>query len=87
MSHICDNFEKVDGFHSPWHFEKFQASIEQMISCGLVKEISVKEGYSIVKYEERWIQCPNGDIWRMVTPDFPFPGLFEKVAQNRDEKL
>lgn len=80
MSHICDDFERIDGFHSPLNFEKFEASIRQMISNGLVKGIPVKQPYSIVKYEEKWIECPNGAVWRLVTPDFPFPGVFEKVA-------
>lgn len=82
MSDICDDFERVDGFYSPTHFEKFEKSIKQMISEGLVKDIPVEGFYSVVKYEERWVQCPNGDIWRMVTPDFPFPGVFEKVVRK-----
>lgn len=87
MSNICDDFEQVDGFHSPWNFEKFEESIKRMISEGAVKEIPVKQPYSIVKYDERWIECPSGVIWRLVAPDFPFPGLFEKVVFNQDVKL
>ena len=82
MSHVCDEFEKVEGFNSPWQFEKFEASINQMIKEGMVKEIPVGKPYSIVKDNERWIQCPNGDIWRMVAPDFPFQGMFKKVVQS-----
>lgn len=81
MSHICDEFEEIDGFNSPGHFERFEKSLNQMISEGSVKEVPVSKPYSIVEYSERWVQCPNGDVWRMVAPDYPFTGLFQKVEQ------
>ena len=82
MSHICDDFEEIPKFHSPWDFEKFEKSINQMIADGLIKEIAVEKSYSVVQDQERWIQCPNGDVWRLIPPDFPFAGFFKKVDKK-----
>lgn len=82
MGHICDDFEEIDDFNSPEHFERFEKSINQMIAEGLVKEILVRKPYSEVEYTERWIECPNGEIWRMISPDYPFKGLFRKVERG-----
>lgn len=79
MSHVCDDFEEIPGFHSPWHFENFEKSINQMVAEGMVIEIPVEKPYSVVEDQERWVKCPNGDIWRLIAPDFPFAGFFKKV--------
>ena len=79
MNHVCDDFEEIPGFHSPWNFEKFEESINQMIAEKMIQEVPVGKPYSAIQDQERWIKCPNGDIWRLVSPDFPFVGFFKKV--------
>lgn len=75
---ICDVLEKIDEFKSIWEFERFQKYIDGLVNEGELVEIAVQKPYA--GFPEQWFRC-NGcqQAWRLVHPDFPFKGVWEKV--------
>ena len=72
---------RVDGFGSLAEYEQIRDSISQQIRDGHADERRVAKAYSGLKtIDERWFRCKaTGDIWRLIAPDPPFPGIFQKV--------
>ena len=81
----CKAFTPLEEFRSIEHFEDFERQIDQFVNQNLLKEIPVKKPMSIVEFQERWLRCSCGKVWRLVTPDFPFKGVFELVWENQEE--
>ena len=71
----------VDGFESFADYEMVRASINDQIKAGLVDERRVGKPYSgLETLDERWYKCrATGQIWRLIAPDPPFQGIFEKL--------
>jgi len=34
---------------------------------------------------EEWFECPGGGVWRLIEPDPPSAGLFDRVNPDRPE--
>jgi len=77
--------EEIHGFASPGEFDRFIRYIEDQANMGLVQE--VKPDLSCHKgeiYGGRWFKDINtNETWRLVEPDFPFKGLWEKVDSQK----
>ena len=75
------NWEEIDGFVSPGEFDAFQQHIRRLVALGVVSELVADPGYERgLVYGGVWYQVvETGEIWRLVPPDFPFRGLWEKV--------
>lgn len=75
---ICNVLEEINGFFSIGEFEKFQKYIEGFTKDGDLIEIPVQKYYA--GFPEKWYKCNKClQIWRLVYPDFPFKGIWEKV--------
>lgn len=71
---------QIKRFDSWEHFHEIEDTLNNMVIKKELEEIHVSEPYAnSTLLEERWFKCQCGDIWRLVKPDFPFKGIFEKV--------
>jgi len=74
-------WEPVDGFNSLAEYEKLRDSVSEQVSSGQADERRVAKPYSGLKtIDEHWYLCKaTGETWRLIAPDPPFPGIFEKL--------
>jgi hypothetical protein len=78
---ICTVQEEIKGFHSLSEFERFTKYVEGLVNNKDLTEIPVSKRYADSQiFKEHWYECNLcKQIWRLVAPDFPFSGLWEKV--------
>jgi hypothetical protein len=76
--------EPITEFNSISEYNQFILYLSKRLSENEIEEIEPKEyfhgksPYGLNK--DRWFRdCSCQDIWRLVPPDFPFKGFFEKV--------
>lgn len=75
---ICQVLEPIDEFFSISEFERFQEYLNGLIASGELREVPVKQKYA--GFTEQWFRCKHcSGVWRLVHPDFPFKGIWEKV--------
>jgi hypothetical protein len=75
-----DFWGEIDGFNSPMEFERFESWLSGQIAMGAAVEVAVVRPYSGNTLNERWFRNETSrEIWRLVDPEPPFYGLFEKV--------
>jgi len=72
----------IDDFQSPSEFDRFVAWIMNRVAIGEAVEVEVSAPYlDAPAFTEKWFKhLGSGEIWRMVWPDGPFTGLFERVS-------
>jgi hypothetical protein len=75
-------WEEIHGFLSPSEYQRFVEYIESQVATGQAVEVPVNPQYHKGEiYGGRWFQdAGSGEIWRLVAPDFPFRGLWERVT-------
>lgn len=78
---------EIHGFTSLGEYQLFIDFINEHIVAGNIKEVSIDYDYGKGEiYGGKWfLNNETNEIWRLVPPDFPFKGLFEKV-NNRPSK-
>jgi hypothetical protein len=79
------NWEAIHEFDSLGEFKRFCAWSSAQIDAGVTELVPVVEPSPdlIFGLEERWYRCKeSGEIWRLITPDFPFRGLWEPVDEQ-----
>jgi hypothetical protein len=75
-----EEWEEIHGFASPGEYERFRVWIAEAISEGVLAETPVKEPYSTSPmFDEHWYRDQTGNRWRVVAPDPPFRGVFQRV--------
>lgn len=69
-----------EGPFSGWDdYDAFLNSVTQFPS---LQPVAVKTHYANVGLQERWYECSLcHSVWRLVEPDPPFCGMWEKVEQ------
>jgi len=74
-------WEPIDGFNSLEEYERLRDSVSEQVRLGEADERRVAKPYSGLKtIDEHWYRCKaTGELWRMIAPDPPFPGIFDKV--------
>jgi len=80
VTNPCD-WAPIDRFESLGHYEEFLARITEQVSEGNVRVIPVDpaKGWGSA-WDEHWYQClPSNEIWRLVSPEPPFRGVFKKL--------
>ena len=79
---ICP-WKLIDDFEGWVNFNRFLTWIEHEVQLGHAKELPVRNTYlGFTLLDEKWFQhIPSGEIWRLVWPDPPFKGLFEKIEE------
>ena len=77
---VSEEWDEIHGFASPAEFNRFHIWIaEQLVERNLI-EIPVAEPYSgSPMFDERWYRANDGTVWRVVAPDPPFRGAFERA--------
>ena len=76
-------WEKIDNFQSLNEFNRFVAWMCEQVKSGEAEEVPVGYPYlgECAGFPEKWFRyLKTGDVWRLVWPDAPFTGLFEKVV-------
>jgi hypothetical protein len=64
-------------FKTPHDYENLTTQLNGISS---LYEVPVQIPYDDVGCKERWFRCSEcGNTWRLVDPDPPFLGVFEKV--------
>jgi len=71
--------KEIHGFDSPEHFSEFCRTIEKEIEKDELTPITVEKPYGSLMFEESWYRTAAGQVWRLVSPEFPFKGVFERV--------
>ena len=78
----AEEWDEIHGFLSPREFERFRTWIAEALTQGALTEIPVGEPYSgSPMLDERWYRAPSGTVWRVVAPEPPFTGVFERVTR------
>jgi hypothetical protein len=74
-------WEEIHGFQSPSEYARFVAYIESQVRSGEAIEVSANSQYHKGEiYGGRWFQdIGSREVWRLIAPDFPFRGLWERV--------
>ncbi len=74
-------WEPIDEFASPGEFQRFLRFLEGHIALGDIIEIPMDPSYGRgALYGGRWFCDANShEIWRLIPPDFPFRGVWERV--------
>ena len=73
--------EEVRGFASLGEYQRFCHYIEGEVARGAAKERRPADSYHKgLVFGGRWFEdIETEEIWRLVAPDFPFRGLWERV--------
>jgi len=76
------SWKRISCFNSPGEYKLFCKYIHYNIKDGLAEEIKPDPDYGEGQvYGGRWFKNKStGEIWRLIEPDFPFKGLWEKVT-------
>lgn len=77
---VCP-WEAIDDFASLSEFNRFVSWIDEQVVIGQAVEVEVAAPYlDAPSFTEKWYRHPDsGETWRLVWPDGPFTGLFERV--------
>jgi hypothetical protein len=77
----CGFLEAIHGFQSPGEFQRFNEYILDQVTLGNLEPVQPDPNYEKGKiFGGAWYRCATcSEIWRLVDPDFPFKGLWEKV--------
>jgi hypothetical protein len=84
-----DWLEPITEFNSISEYKQFIQNLSKRLSENEIEEIEPieyyhgKSPYGLNK--DRWFRdCSSEDVWRLVPPDFPFKGFFDKVVYPLD---
>lgn len=79
-------WESINDFRSLIEFERFEKWMNDQIAAGEAVEVLVTNPY-LGEYagfdEKQFRHIGSGIIWRLVWPDGPFTGLFERVIDGK----
>lgn len=76
-----NEWEEIDGFRNWDEYERFRAWIEMQLREHIASEMPVISRYfGQTLIIERWfVHLASSQTWRLVAPDPPSPGLFQRV--------
>lgn len=77
-------WEAIDGFLDRREFDRFRRWMEDRVAAGAARRVPITGGrYGIASLEEvRFQHVESGEVWRLVSPDPPFTGVFERVPSS-----
>lgn len=75
-------WKAISDFRSRGEFERFQSWIEAQVASGDAQEVPVAKPYiDAPSFTEKWFKhLASSTVWRLVWPDGPFTGVFERVC-------
>lgn len=76
-----NDWYEIRGFSSPGEFDRFRHYLRGQVESGTAEPIPVDPAYGPGEvYGGSWYRdCSTGEVWRLVAPDPPFTGLWERV--------
>lgn len=77
-----DGWDEIHGFQSPGEFARFERWISEALDEGALTEIPVETQHEYPTFRERWFRDRSGMRWRLVMPDPPFRGEFERIDRG-----
>lgn len=74
-------WEEIHGFTTPGEYKTFCAYIDAQVASGIAQERDPDPDYQRTAiFGGRWFEdAETGEIWRLIPPDFPFRGLWERI--------
>lgn len=72
-------WEEIEHFSSYYEYKNFYDWLYKLKMNGLIEQVPVKEYYAGQNLDEYWFKNQEGNIWRLVVPDFPFEGYWGPV--------
>jgi hypothetical protein len=77
-------FEEIHGFVSPGEYKRFLDYLKEQCDAKVIKEIFPEEERAKKRMHPcRWFkELDTGYTWRLLEPDPPFYGLWERVINN-----
>ena len=77
---------RIDGFLGPAEYDRFCAYLQRQVDAGVADRVPTDPDYGPGQiYGGTWYKNrQTGEVWRLVPPDFPFTGLWEKVERAAD---
>jgi hypothetical protein len=77
----CGLLEEIHGFKTPGEFDRFKIYLAEQLSKDTIKKTITDQSYKKgMIFGGEWFICNTcNEIWRLVPPDYPFRGLWEKV--------
>ncbi len=76
---ICP-WGKINDFQSLSEFNRFVGWMDEQVNAGVAEEIAVERPYVGATFKEKWYRhSASKEVWRLVWPDSPFTGVFERV--------
>lgn len=74
-------WEEIQGSQTPGEYRRFVDCLEAQARAGIARELPADPDYGRGEvYGGRWFQdIESGEVWRLVPPDPPFTGLWERV--------
>lgn len=78
---VMCSWEKIPEFSSPSEYQRLVEYLIAQVKSGSAKEVACDMDYGKGEvYGGRWFQdVGSGQVWRLVSPDFPFKGLWEPI--------
>jgi hypothetical protein len=75
-------WDEIEDFQTRGEFDRFVAWLGDQVSDGKTIEVPVAAPYlGATSFTEKWFEhLGSGMVWRLVWPDGPFTGLFERVT-------
>ena len=81
------NWERINGFSSIGEYNRFVLWLESQVISGVIENIPVSNPSKdlIFGVEEAWFKCSESkEIWRLISPSFPFAGLWEPLKNENE---
>ncbi len=74
---------EIHGFSNLAEFDRFAEYLRHETGSGAAEEVTVDEDYGHGEiYGGKWFRdCDTGEVWRLVPPDPPFLGVWERVLR------
>src|SRR5262245_44668038 len=79
MASILKRLHRAKHFESADEWESFNQKLQGLLQKGLIETVPVGMPYDEVSIEIWYRDKKQGDVWRLIPPDFPGRGLWEKV--------
>jgi len=75
---------EIHGFVSPGEFDRFVEYLLQDVRAGLAEQVEAQEDYGRGEiFGGTWYRDRDtGELWRLVAPDPPFRGVWERIIQS-----
>jgi len=79
--------ETVRAFDSPTEFERFRRLVDELVEQGVLLATPTDPGYrhGEVIGGAWFIDVATSATWRLVAPDFPFRGCWERIVSPSQE--